>query len=131
MKNFCIYLKPTYHKCKLMVAFADTGKCINSETGENTVSKLDVGGSFNLSCIVPRQPAPEVNWLHDNVAVTSGLLLVDRTDLNYTTLELSADDVTKEDAGRYSCVASYLDATVTVCDVEVTVAEKKTNGEIL
>ena len=115
---------------KLTVAFADTGECYNSETRDTTPTKLDVGGSFILSCVVPRQPTPELNWFLDNVAVTSGLLLVDRTDLNYTTLELSADDVTKEDAGRYSCVASYLDAIVTVCDVEVTVAGSKTNGEI-
>ncbi|KAK2183177.1 hypothetical protein NP493_321g03011 [Ridgeia piscesae] len=106
----------------------DTGECYNSETRDTTPTKLDVGGSFILSCVVPRQPTPELNWFLDNVAVTSGLLLVDRTDLNYTTLELSADDVTKEDAGRYSCVASYLDAIVTVCDVEVTVAGSKTNG---
>ena len=82
---------------------------------------MEPGSTFNLSCVVPRLPTPELTWVRDNVTMTTELLLVESNDIDYSRLDLSVADFAEEDAGLYQCVASYLDATVNVCDVQVSV----------
>ena len=116
---------------KLKLKFADTGVCVASEGQESSATAVEPGNTFNLSCIVPRLPTPELTWVRDNVTMTTEILLVESSDIDYSRLDLSVTDFAEEDAGLYRCVASYLDASVDVCDVVVSSVDTKRNGETL
>ncbi len=85
------------------------------------------GSSFNLVCVVPRIPTPEVTWERDNVTLTTEFLLTEGSSVVSSTLELSMDEFNEDDSGTYRCVASYLDAEVAVCEVQLSA---EGNGEI-